>query len=214
MFENANNKLQDARMAIKRLIGLISPPLKTNIQIKSGPSGVCGDSVGIDDPVVFSEAFSSCVTQVRSVGDAVLKDEAANKLPGFKDWRKAKKDELENDDLMEFINQRRIDDFHFGQRYLEFTMNYGFPSGGVGVVPFKGAVLHINGTGLYWINPDIPDERHPYQVQKGFVFTVAIINPPTMHRGKPLSSSDPVTVCAMGEKYYTELLREARRLFK
>lgn len=215
MFKGADIKLQDARTAIKRLRALIRPPLETNIRIKSGPSGACGDSVGIDDPVVFSEAYSSCVAQVRSIGDAILKDKAANKLPGFEEWREEKKDECKNDNLMKFINDRRNDDLHAGDRSLSFTMNaHEFSSGGVGIKPFIGATLRIDGTGPYWINMENPDERHPCKVQKGFVFTASIVNPPTMHMGKPLPSSDPVTVCDMAEKYYTELLREARHLFK
>jgi len=90
MFEGADIKLQDARTAIQRLRSQVKPPLVTNVQFKSGPSGVSGQLVGIADPVVFSEAFSSCVTRARSVGDAVLKDKTAMNLPGFKRWREEK----------------------------------------------------------------------------------------------------------------------------
>jgi len=223
MFEGAETKLQDARTAIKRLQALVKPPLATNIQIKSGPSGVSGDVVGTDDPVAFSEAFSSCVAQIRSVGDAVLVtsrnqtkiEEREKRWPGFKNWRKEKISECRSDELMKFIDARRNDDLHEGDRCLSFTMHpYNFSSERVGAALPPGAALRVSGTGAYWIFPDTPDERHPYVVQDGSVFTAAIINPPTMHKGEPLPSTDPVTVCAMAEKYYTELLREVRRLFK
>ena len=215
MFEGADKKLQDARAAIRRLKALVRPPLVTNVQIRSGPSGMSGELVGVDDPVTFSEAFSSCVVQVRAVGDAVLKDKEANKLPAFRKWRETKKDECRNDDLMKFINDRRNDDLHEGDSPLTFAMHPRtfVITGAVPTLP-KGAVLRVNGTGPYWIIPSTPDERHPYVIQDGCVFTVAIIDPPTMHRGRPLTASDPVTICATAEKYYTDLLREARRLFK
>lgn len=215
MFEGAEIKLQDARTAIRRLRAMTQPLLVTNIQIKSGPSGVSGELVGTDDPVAFSEAFSSCVAQVRSVGDAVLKDKDANKLSAFRKWRETKKDECKNDDLMKFINDRRNDDLHEGDGCLSFTMHpYKFSSEDVGTALPPGAVLRVSGTGAYWIAPATPDDRHPCAIPDGAVFTVAIIDAPTVHKGKPLTGSDPVTICATAERYYTELLREARRLFE
>ena len=208
MFEGADIKLQDARTAIQRLSALIKPPFVTNIQIKSGPSGVSGDSVGIDDPFAFSEAFSSCMAQVRSVGDAVLKDKAANKLPGFGKWREEKKDECKNDDLMKFINNRRNDDLHAGDRSLSFTMHpHKFSSESVGVKPIIGATLRINGTGPYWIvDQGTPQERRVRcKCPQGVTYTVAIIDPPNSHKGKSLSSSNPAKVFNLVPFPLTEL---------
>jgi hypothetical protein len=216
MFGGAIAKLQDARTALERLRALIGQPIVTNIRIISGPSGVSGDSVGIGDPVAFSEAFSSCVAQVRSVGDAVLKDQAARKLPSFERWREAKKNECKNDDLLKFINDKRNTDLHSGFCPLAFTMHtYAFSNENVGAVPFPGAPLYIDGRGPYWIvEQGTPRERQiPCELREGYVFTVAIIDPPMTHRGKPLPSSDPVTVCALAEEYYAELLFEARSKF-
>jgi len=223
MFEGADKKLQDVRAAIRRLKALVKPPLVTNVQIRSGPSGMSGDLVGTDDPVAFSEAFSSCVAQVRAVGDAVLVtsrnqmkiEEREKRRPGFKKWRQEKVRECKNDPLMCFVNDQRNADLHEGDSPLTFTMHpcTFVITGAVPALP-KGAVLRINSTGPYWIIPSTPDERHPYVIQDGCVFTVAIIDPPTMHRGRPLTASDPVTICATAEKYHTDLLREARRLFK
>ena len=213
MFEAADRKLHNARTALQRLRALVKPPLVTNVQIISGPGN--GEIVGIEDPLAFSEAFSSCVAQVRSVGDAIRNDATANKLPDFKEWIKAKIAECMSDELMTFIRDRRNSDLHEGECPFSFRMH---PCTFVitDVVPTlpKGAVLRVNGTGPYWILPNTLDERHPYEIPNGAVFTVAIIDPPTMHKGKPLTASDPVTICAMAEKYYTELLREARHLFK
>jgi len=224
MFEGAEIKLQDARMAIQRLRALVKPPRTTNIQIRSGPSGVSGELVGIDDPVAFSEAFSSCVTQVRSVGDALLLtkwdkekiEERETMWPGFKKWREERIRECRSDDLMKFIEKWRNADLHAGDCPLSFVMypHNKLEIAGVDAALPRGATLCANATGIYWIFSDTPDERHPYVIQDGCVFTVAIIDPPTMHKGKPLTSTDPDTVCATAEKYYTDLLREARRLFR
>jgi len=215
MFEGAMVKLQDARTALDRLRASVKPPQVTNIRIISGPPGLRGDPVGIDDPVAFSETFSSCVAQIRSVGDAVLKNRLASKINGFRDWRARKTDECKNDNLLKFINDRRNEDLHNAVRRLSFTMHACAFSNENARAPSPGASFWMDGTGPYWIEyQGTPSERRiPYEPREGYVFTVAIITPPTTHRGKPLASSDPVTVCTLAEQYYAELLSEARSKF-
>jgi len=150
------------------------------------------------------------------VGDGVLKDKMAMTLPGFESWRAVKINECKTDDLLKFINDKRNSDLHSGFRPLVFAMQaYAFSNSNVGVAPSPSAVLRIDGTGPYWIvDPETPQERrNPCELQEGYTFTVAHIDPPLMHRGTPLPSSDPVTVCALAEKYYAELLFEARSTF-
>ena len=216
MFEGAIVKLQDARTAIERLRSLVIPPHVSNVRIVSGPSGVSGNEVGTRDTVAFSEAFSSSVAQIRSVGDAVLKDKMAMALSGFKSWRDVKIIECKNDDLLKFINDKRNSDLHSGFRPLVFMMQaFAFSNRNVGVARSPSAVLQVDGTGPYWIvDPQTPQERRiPCELREGYKFTVAIVDPPLVHRGIPLPSSDPINICALAEKFYAELLFEARSMF-
>jgi hypothetical protein len=150
MFSGAVVKLRDARTAMDRLSTLVIPPVTSNVQIISGAPGVKGDPVGTNRPVEFAEAFSSCVEQVRSVGDAVLKDKEAIKMAGFPAWRELKKTECKNDPLLKFINDRRNGDLHAGDSPLVFTMHpFSFNSMAVGTAPSPTASLFVDGTGPY-----------------------------------------------------------------
>ena len=44
-------------------------------------------------------------------------------------------------------------------------------------------------------------------------FAVAVVDPPHAHRGKPLPSIDPITICATSLRFYEELLFEAKSRF-
>ena len=216
MFGGAVIKLRDARTAMARLIGLIIPPVNSNVQIISGLPGPKGDAVGTSSPVAFAEAFSSCVAQVRSVGDAVLKDKEANKLTGFPAWRETKKTECKNDALLAFINDRRNGDLHEGCSPLVFTMHpFSFNSGAIGLPPSPAASLFIDGSGPHWlVDQGTPLERHvPCDVSAGVAFTVAIANPPTKHLGSILQSTDPISILSLAEGYYAKLLFEAKSKF-
>lgn len=216
MFGGAVIKLRDARTAMDRLIALVIPPVNSNVQIVSGSPGLKGDPVGTGSPVAFAEAFSSCVAQVRSVGDAVLKDKGANKLTGFPAWRESKKTECKNDALLEFINDRRNSDLHEGCSPLVFTMHpFSFNSGAVGSPPSPTASLFVDGSGPYWlIDQGTPFERQvPCEMLAGVAFTVAITNPPAKHLGRILRSTDPVSLLSLAEAYYANLLFEAKSKF-
>jgi len=216
MFSGAVIKLRDARTAMGRLSALVTPPVVSNVRIISGAPGLQGDPVGTGNPVAFAEVFSSCVAQIRSVGDAVLKDNEANKLPGFDSWRELKKTECKNDDLLRFINDRRNDDLHAGYSPLTFTMHpFSFSSSSIRAVPSPTAALLIDGTGPYWlVDQGTPRERQvPCETLEGIVFTVAIANPPATHQGSVFAATDPLTLLCLGEEYQANLLFEARSRF-
>jgi hypothetical protein len=186
------------------------------VQIISGPPGLKRDPAGASNPVAFAEAFSSCVAQVRSVGDAVLKDQEANKQAGFQKWRNSKKNECKNDDLLRFINDRRNADLHEGYSPLAFTMHpFSFNSETVGPAPSPAANLFVDGTGPYWIvDQGTPHERRlPVESMGNVLFSVAIVNPPTMHLGSALPSTEPGAILRLAEGYYANLLFEARQTF-
>lgn len=216
MFEGADLKLQIARVALMRLRTFIMPSEESNIRFISGPSGVCGESVGVSNPVLFSEAFSSCIAQVRSVGDAVLKENKLRNDVGFNNWKKVKKNECYKDDLLKFINDKRNSDLHEGLIPLVFTMHvFALSNNNIEGVPFPGAQLRIDGTGLFWIvdQGKLEERRVPCDLKDGYKFTAAVIDPPRFHKGKPMPKTDPISICATSERYYAELLFEARNRF-
>jgi len=213
---SASVKLRDARIAMQRLRDLVTPHVVSNIMFVSGASGVKSDPIGTSDPVAFAEAFSSCVAQVRSVGDAVLKNKEARKMPGFSNWRELKKKECLNDELLRFLNQRRNDDLHEGFSPLSFVMHpFCFTTETVGAAPSPTAILFIDGTGPHWlVDQGTPHERRlSCGPLKGIAFTVAVANPPAMHLGKILPGTDPVMLLILAEAYYANLLFEARSKF-
>ncbi len=216
MFNGAEIKLRDAQTAIKRLIALVTPVMTSNVQIISGVSGVRGNPVGTKRPVEFAEAFSSCLAQVRSVGDAVLKDKEALNLSGFNSWRESKKTECKNDPLLKFINDKRNSDLHTGDSPLSFTMHaFAFDSTVLGAPPSSTAILLIDGTGPYWVvDKGSPDERREPCKEIGHIaFTVRVVNAPSTHLGIALPSTDPITLLSLGKRYYANLIFEAKKAF-
>lgn len=216
MFQGASAKLQDARTALDRLRALARPAIETNVRIVSTESVQQINPIGTDDPVGFSEAFSSCVAQIRAVGDAVLKDKSACRLAGFVEWRERKKRECQADELLRFINDRRNSDLHEGFSPLTFAMQaFAFSSDSTGGVPAPSATLLIDNTGPYWLveQGTARERRVPCTLRQGFLVTVAVRDPPGTHKGKPLPSRDPVTLCEVAERFYAELVFEAKTRF-
>lgn len=234
MFEYATEKLQDARTALERVRSMVIPPNESNIKFVSGPEGVCGDIVGIIDQGAFSEAFSSCIIQIRAVGEAVLnvdelefngikvKEKELKEKNQYKHFRNWKEEKIKNHkalnegELINFIKEKRIADFHYGVSTLAFTMyGHNFSTNDLGRKPSPDATWIINGKGIFWIiNKGTPEERLiPCEINEGCTFAVAIINPPTLYLHKPLPSTDPISICITALKYYEELLFEAKNKF-
>jgi len=228
MFEYATEKLQDARIALDRLRSFIKPLVESNVKIISGPSGENGNVVGITEPVAFSEAFSSCIMQIRSVGDATLKlNEKVelkqlfdkHKIVKYIEWKTGIEDfhkTLNENEVIGFVHKSRIDNFHFGMSPISYALHgFNFSTDELGKKPSPDATWIIDGKGIFWlVNAGTPKERRiPCEIKDGFTFTASIINPPTMHLKKVLPSNDPITVCEIALNYYEELLFEAKKKF-
>lgn len=216
MFEGATAKLENARTALGRLRAVAGPPVITNIQIVHTPSRDLVDPVGTDDPMAFAEAFSSALTHVRAIGDAVLKDGSARHLPRFRVWREEKKDFCRHDELLKYIAERRNADVHNGFTALTFAMHaISFSSDAVGAPPSDDALLMIDGMGPYWVvGKDTPSERRlRCEVRSGYRVNVGLASPPSVHQGRPIPSRDPVTVCGLGMLFYESLVFEAKQRF-
>ena len=234
MFFYATEKLQDARISLDRLRIMTCPLHESNIKFVSGPEGDCGDNIGIVDPIAFSEAFSSCIIQIRAVGEAILNVEKLeingikvnerelnekNQFELFMRWKKEKlkyHKELEVGELINFIYEERIADFHFGVSRLAFTMyGHSFSTTKLGEKPTADATWIINGKGLFWlVNKGTSKESFiPCDIKDGYAFGAKLINPPRLHQNQPLSSTDPLSICVTALNYYEELLFEAKSKF-
>jgi hypothetical protein len=202
------------------LQGLAKPAIKTNIRITNFESEQI-DPIGTDDPPGFEEAFSSCVFQIRAVGEAILNDQKSSKLGNLMEWKSSKMKEFEADELLQFIRNWRRHDFHSSSKSsssLTFVMQayaISLSNSTTGAPPEPGATLLLNEKGLYWRIEQGTAREHevPYVPRPGFYVTVAVPNPPATHQGKPLPSRDPVTLCALAEKFYAEMLFEAKTKF-
>ena len=234
MFEYASEKLNDAHSALEILQTLVILPDESNIRFVSGPEGGSSDKVSIANPAAFSNAFSSCVYQIRAVGEAVLNVDKLkingirvkekelnenNQLDVFRNWKKQKCNfhkSLGVGELLYFIHNYRIDDFHYGINSLAFTM-YGhkFSTNGIGDKPSPDAEWFVNGKGVFWlVNKGTAKERCiPCKIKVGLSFDVTIINPPMFHLGKVLTSTDPISICKTALNYYEEFLFEAKNNF-
>jgi len=85
MFNKAASKLEDARANFDSLT-----------------------SAG--DTIQFRSAFTSFLSNCRAVTFALQKEGAH--VEGFKDWYELKRGEMKADELMYFIHESRIEDFH------------------------------------------------------------------------------------------------------
>ena len=217
MFEGATRKLEDARTAIDRLKALAEPAVTSNIRIVDSSSLNQVDPLGTGDPLALAEAFSSSVTHVRAVGDAVFKDKLANTLPGFPAWRKAKISVCKDDELLKFIADQRNFDVHEGATPLTFAMQaWAFSSAMTGPTPADDAVLLVDGSGPYWLvaRGTSRERRVPCVIRPGFQVSVALADPPAAHQGRPLQPRDPLSICVVAERFHSDLVFEAKERFR
>lgn len=217
MFEGATRKLENARTAIDRLKALTELAVTSNIQIVHSSSLSQIDPLGTGAPLAFAEAFSSSVTHVRAIGDAVFKNELAAQLPGFAAWREAKISFCKDDELLKFIADQRNFDVHEGATPLTFAMQaWAFSSAMTGPAPADDAVLLVDGSGPYWLvaQGTSRERRVPCVIRPGFQVTVALGDPPATHKGRPLQSRDPLSICILAERFYSDLVFEAKGRFR
>jgi hypothetical protein len=71
------------------------------------------------DTLAFRALFNSFLSSARAITDALQKDGAA--LPSFADWYVGKQAEMRADELLRFIHEARIQDFHKGKHRLAFN---------------------------------------------------------------------------------------------
>ena len=71
-----------------------------------------------NNPVEFRTAFGNFINNVRAITYAMQKEGSKYEL--FKQWYKQKQSEMGKDELLRFVHDARIDDFHKGESVLTF----------------------------------------------------------------------------------------------
>lgn len=217
MFQRATSKLEDARTALYRLLDVAKPAIETNIRITNSESEQI-DPVGTDNPVAFKEAFVSFVTNIDAVRDATLGIQKFLRSENFKEWVTSKNREIRDDELLWFMGGRRDKNLHQGLDLLTFVMHpyaISLNSSTASSPPEPDATLIVEERGIFWrVKQNTPHEHLvPYTPRPGYYVTVAVANPPATHRGKPLPSRGPITLCALTEKFYAEMLFDGKTKF-
>ena len=136
-------------------------------------------------------------------------------MPGFQGWYKVKQDEMKSDELMRFVHDSRIEDFHQGKHQLQFETYVAYLSTSrAGPPPVPGAALSIGAEGPFWVaDQGTPRERR-VPVKRGGTFStsVSIADPPGTHRGQPLAQIDPCSLCRVALEYLEGLVHEVRTI--
>ena len=186
MFERASRKLEEARSQIAAL-----RVATTAIQ--------------------FRTAFSAFLSSSRAVTYALQKEGAH--IPGFAKWYEAKQAELKSDPLMRFFHEARTDDFHEGKDRLRFATHVGHLSTkDAGPPPTPDAAFVLGPEGPHWLvgKGTVEERLIPIQGGGSYSISVSLAQPPTMHCGKELPSTDPLSLCLAASTYLAALLHEAR----
>jgi len=165
------------------------------------------------DAATFRSLFNSFLSAARAITGALQKDGA--KLPAFTEWYRKKQGEMKADELLRFIHEARVEDFHEGRHRLSFSTYIGYLSSEeVGPPPTPGASLVIGPDGPFWLVDEGTARERRIPVGGGsFITRIAIANPPTTHMGKRLQRTDPLSILTAALTYFENLVHEAKSGF-
>jgi len=189
MFNNAVAKLEDSRSILERL-------------------------KVANDALAFRSLFNSFLSAVRAITYALQKE--GRHISGFDNWYKPRQKEMRNDELLRFVHEARIEDFHEGKQRLTFSTHIQYLSAEtVGPPPSPDAKLTVGPQGPFWVvNEGTPQEqRIPVKQGGDYVIRISIENAPEVHLGVKLAKNDPVTICQLALDYFTGLVYEAKSEF-
>lgn len=188
MFPGARGKLEDA--------GIILQQLELARDVPS-----------------FRSLFNAFLSAARAITYALQKD--GDKVSGFAEWYAEKQAEMRGDELLRFMHEARIEDFHQGRQRLRFsTRVHRLSTEEVEPGPAAGAALVIGSEGPFWlVDGGTARERRVPVKGTDFVTRVVIANAPRTHMGRSLRRTDPLSVCRVALTYFEELVHEARSKF-
>jgi hypothetical protein len=179
--------------------------------------------MGLDsarDSVTYRAHFLSAINAERAVTMA-LQQEGAH-VPGFEVWYEPWQHEMKADELLRFIHEARIEDFHRGGGkdllvFPRFDLKRLKLPDDLEPPPVPTADLRITSEGPIWIvNRDQPDEYRVAAVPRGGAegrMAVMLAHPPRTHRGQALTRGSPSAVLKLALGYLQGLVTEAERFF-
>jgi len=188
VFPGARGKLEDARTILQQL------------------------ELATDVPT-FRSLFNAFLSAARAITYALQKD--GDKVHGFAEWYGEKQAEMRGDELLRFMHEARIQDFHQAKQRLRFNTYVGHLSTEeVEPGPAAGAALVIGSEGPFWlVDGGTPRERRVPVKGADFVTRVVIANAPRTHMGRSLRRTDPLSICRLALGYFENLVHEARSKF-
>lgn len=166
--------------------------------------------------IEFRACFNSFLSSCRAITNAL--QEEGNHIARFDKWYFEKQEEMRKDQLLRFIHDARIDDFHKGVSRVVFPSTYVkyFSSNEAGPPPTENAKIGIGSQGIYWIiGEGTPMERR-IPVTRGGIWRTkaALTNAPTEHKGETIEKNDPISICTFALEYLSGLVHEAKERFR
>lgn len=183
MFNNALNKLEDARILFNKL-------------------------TQASDFLEFKSYFNSFLSSSRAVTYALQKQGTA--IKGFREWYSLKQEEMKNDELLKFMHNSRTEDFHEGVHRFACSTYIKHLSTNELDKPGNASMI-IGSEGAYWVvNEGTSKERKIPVKGAEYTISVSMQNAPAKHLGKELTSNDPLALCKLTLEYLEALVYEAK----
>ena len=169
-----------------------------------------------ENPYSYKALFFSFISHARAITYAIQAE--AKYVDGFEEWYLAKQDEIRKDELLRFVHDARIDDFHRGNyNLLNFssTVVKPYTEEDTGPPPAPEAIIGLTSMGLVWIlgQGTGTELRIPIDIGPKLKTNVVVWNPPKSHLGNDVDASCPIRLCEMVINYFSDFVREAQELF-
>jgi len=186
MFNNASNKLEDARVLLDKLIQA-------------------------SDFVEFKSLFNSFLSSSRAVTYALQKQGKA--IKGFSKWYSLKQEEMKNDELLKFMHNSRIEDFHKGVHKFACSTYIKHLSTNELNKPGNASMI-IGSEGAYWVVDEGTSKERKIPIKGAeYTISVSIQSAPKKHLGRVLAKNDPITLCKLTLEYLETLVYGAKTKF-
>ncbi len=171
------------------------------------------------DPVKFRSAFGAFINNCRAVTYAMQAE--GSKDEAFKLWYRDQQEVMRCDELIRFVHDARIEDFHKGLHQLEFlslasaraidpgtvmSLNSGAFQGNK-----DGWSFSLGGDGLFITKDEGTPKEHRVMLSQAMIKTkISIRNPPKAHKGHSMKLDDPLVLCNLVLEFFETLVFEAR----
>jgi hypothetical protein len=160
----------------------------------------------------YRELFNAFLGATRAVTDALQKE--GERVTGFDAWYAGKEAEMREDELLRFLHEAGVADFHRGEHQLSFDRaDVELVTTDQDDAAQSGDGLQVGADGAYWVvDAGTPQERlvpmpGTYRVRVG------LQDAPRTHLGQNLTDVSPTAICALALTYFEDLVRQARTAF-